>query len=303
MTRHAHVPLAAILLICASTACFALLDAVMKALSAHYPLPLLLWVRWTIQALALVLWLAPRTGLAFLRTAHLGKNLVRGAILMGSSVCFMSALKYLPLAEATALNYSTPVLVTVMAAIFLGEKMTGPRILFVLAGIFGMVLIVRPGTEMFQGTALLAIASAAFYATFQIMTRRMADESPGVLMFYPAFVSVVAIGLSIPLTVDEPLAMAWPDLALLVAGGVMGTLGHFLFILAFKRGDASALTPFTYFQLIWATLIGWFAFANFPDATAFAGMAVIACSGLAIALHERWRARAAAAATEPANPG
>lgn len=302
MMRHAHVPLAAILLICASTACFALLDAVMKALSAHYPLPVLLWVRWTIQAAALVLWLAPRTGLAFLRTAHLGKNLVRGVILMGSSVCFMSALKYLPLAEATALNYSTPVLVTVMAAIFLGEKMTGPRILFVLAGIFGMVLIVRPGTEMFQGTALLAIASAAFYATFQIMTRRMADESPGVLMFYPAFVSVVAIGLSVPLTVDEPLAMAWPDFVLLVAGGVMGTLGHFLFILAFKRGDASALTPFTYFQLIWATLIGWFAFANFPDATAFAGMAVIACSGLAIALHERWRARAAAAA-EPANPG
>jgi len=80
---------------------------------------------------------------------------------------------------------------------------------------------------------------------------------------------------------------------------VMGTFGHFLFILAFKRGDASALTPFTYFQLIWATLIGWIVFANFPDPPAFIGMAVIACSGLAIALHERWRARAAA--TEPAN--
>ena len=302
MKRHAHVPLAAILLICASTACFALLDAMMKALSAHYPIPLLVWVRWTIQAIALAIWLAPRQGLSFLRTAHPGRNLVRGAILIGSSVCFMSALKTLPLAEATALNYSTPVLVTIMAAVFLSERMTGPRVLFVLAGIFGMVLIVRPGTSMFQGAALLAVASAAFYATFQIMTRRMADEDHGVLMFYPAMVGVVALGATLPFIHDGPLAMAWADLALLVAGGVMGTLGHFLFILAFKRGDASALTPFTYFQLIWATLIGWLVFDNFPDAPAFTGMAVIACSGLAIALHERWRARSAAAAG-PANPG
>jgi len=299
MKRVAHVPLEAILLISASTLCFALLDAVMKALSAFYPVLLLVWVRWLIQGIALVLWLAPRSGVAFLRTEHLGKNLLRGAILMGSSICFMSALKYLPLAEATALNYSTPVLVTLMAAIFLNEKMTGPRILFVLAGIFGMVLIVRPGTSMFQGTALLAIASAAFYATFQILTRRMSDENPGVLMFYPALVCVVAVGAALPFALDGPLSMAWPDLALLVGGGVMGTFGHFLFILAFKRGDASALTPFTYFQLIWATLIGWIVFANFPDPPAFIGMAVIACSGLAIALHERWRARAAA--TEPAN--
>jgi drug/metabolite transporter (DMT)-like permease len=299
MKGAAHVPLEAILLISASTLCFALLDAVMKALSAYYPVLLLVWVRWLIQAIALVLWLAPRSGGTFLRTEHLGKNLLRGAILMGSSICFMSALKYLPLAEATALNYSTPVLVTLMAAIFLNEKMTGPRILFVLAGIFGMVLIVRPGTSMFQGTALLAIASAAFYATFQILTRRMSDENPGVLLFYPALVCVVAVGAALPFTLDGPMSMAWPDLALLVGGGVMGTFGHFLFILAFKRGDASALTPFTYFQLIWATLIGWVVFANFPDPPAFIGMAVIACSGLAIALHERWRARAAA--TEPAN--
>jgi len=273
----------------------------MKALSAHYPLPLLLSVRWTIQVVALVLWLAPQSGASFLRTAHPGKNLIRGAILMGSSICFMSALKYLPLAEATALNYSTPVLVTVMAAIFLGERMTGPRILFVLAGVFGMVLIVRPGTEMFQGTAVLAIASAAFFAIFQIMTRRMSDESPGVLVFYPALVSAVVIGVSTPVTVDGSLAMAWPDFALLVGAGVVGTLGHFLFIVAFKQGDASALTPFTYFQLVWATLIGWIVFDNFPDAPAITGMAVIACSGLALALHERWRARSAAA--EPANPG
>jgi drug/metabolite transporter (DMT)-like permease len=291
MTRHAHVPLVAIALICASTACFALLDAVMKALSAHYPVLLLVWVRWIIQAVALALWLAPREGLGFLRTAHPWKHVVRGAILIASSVTFMTALKSLPLAEATALNYSSPVIVTILAALVLGERMTGPRVLFVLAGIFGMVLIVRPGTAMFQSAALLSVASAVFYATFQVMTRRMAGEDPGALLFYPALVGAIALAVAVPFAVDGPLSMAWPDVALLVGGGLMGTFGHFLFILAFKRADASALTPFTYFQLVWATLIGWLVFANFPDLPAFVGMAVIACSGLAIALHERWRAR------------
>ena len=299
MSAHAHVPIRAVLLICAATLCFASLDTAIKYLSARYPVPLLVWARWAIQALAIVAWLAPRRGLSFVRTAHLGRNLVRGAVLIGSSICFVYALRDLPLANVTALNYSTPMMVVVLAVVVLGERLTPARIAFVLAGVIGMLLIVRPGTDVFRGASLLALASAAFYATFQIMTRRMADEDPGVLLFYPALVGTVAMSVTLLFSLEAVVAMPWTHVAMLVVGGMVGTLGHLLFILAFQRGAASALTPFTYVHLVWATLIGWIAFGTFPDGYALAGMAIIAGAGLLITLHERRRAQATPPTTGP----
>ena len=299
MSAHAHVPVRAVLLICAATLCFASLDTAIKYLSSRYPVPLLVWARWAIQALAIVAWLAPRRGLSFIRTARPGRNLVRGAVLIGSSICFVYALRDLPIADVTALNYSTPMMVVVLAAFVLGERLTPARIAFVLAGVIGMLLIVRPGTDVFRGASLLALASAAFYATYQIMTRRMADEDSGVLLFYPAFVGAVAMSFALPFSFEALVAMPWTHVAMLVVGGMVGTLGHLLFILAFQRGAASALTPFTYAHLVWATLIGWIAFGTFPDGYALAGMAIIAGAGLLITLHERRRAQSVRAQAEP----
>lgn len=297
--KHEHVPVRAVLLICAATLCFAALDTAVKFLSARYPIPLLVWARWTIQALAIVAWLAPRHGVSFLRTAHLSHNLVRGAVLIGSSVCFVFALRDLPLANVTALNYSTPMMVVVLAVVVLGERLTAARIAFVIAGVIGMLLIVRPGTDVFRGASLLALASAAFYATFQIMTRRMASEDAGVLLFYPALVGSLAMSVALAFSLDSIVAMPWTHVAMLVIGGMVGTLGHFLFILAFQRGAASALTPFTYVHLVWAMLIGWIVFDTFPDAWSLAGMAIIAGSGLLITLHERRRSTLDAARGGP----
>lgn len=289
MRHHAHVPLSAILLIIGSVLCFTVLDAIVKFLTRDYPVPLLVWARYAVQALAMVIWLAPSMGMGLVRTRQPRLQIVRGAVLPFSSLCFVTALKYLPLAEATAINYSTPVLVVVLAVFFLGERMTHSRIAFVVAGIAGMLLIVRPGSAMFHGAALFAFAAAVFYAAFQILTRRLAAEDPRVTLFYPALVGTVAMTVVLP-WIGVPSEMPWPHLALVVAAGLLGTFGHFLFILAFQRGPASALTPFTYTQLVWATLAGWFAFGNFPDAWAIAGMAVITGSGLLIVLHERRRA-------------
>lgn len=299
MSAHAHVPVRAVLLICAATLCFASLDTAIKYLSSRYPVPLLVWARWAIQALAIVAWLAPRRGLSFFRTARPGRNLVRGAVLIGSSICFVYALRDLPIADVTALNYSTPMMVVVLAVVVLGERLTPARIAFVLAGVIGMLLIVRPGTDVFRGASVLALASAAFYATYQIMTRRMADEDPGVLLFYPALVGAFAMSFALLFSLDAIVAMPWTHVAMLVVGGMVGTLGHLLFILAFQRGAASALTPFTYVHLVWATLIGWIAFGTFPDGYALAGMAIIAGAGLLITLHERRRAQSVRAQAEP----
>jgi drug/metabolite transporter (DMT)-like permease len=119
MRHHAHVPLSAILLIIGSVFCFTVLDAIVKFLTQSYPVPLLVWARYGVQALAMVLWLAPSMRMGLLRTRQPRLQIVRAAILPFSSLCFFTALKYLPLAEATAINYSTPVLVVVLAVLFL----------------------------------------------------------------------------------------------------------------------------------------------------------------------------------------
>jgi drug/metabolite transporter (DMT)-like permease len=290
---HAHVPPSAIGLIVGSVLCFTILDATVKHLADRYPIPLLVWARYTVQTLVVLLWLLPKMGVGLFRTPRPGLMLIRGAILPLSSLCFFSALKYLPLAEATAINYGTPILVIILAVAFLGERMTRPRIALVLAGIAGMFLIVRPGSVVFQGAALLALGSAVFYGTFQILTRILAGEDSRVLLFYPAIIGTVMMTALLPwLGID--VAMPWVDVAFIGVAGLLGTVGHFLFILAFQRAPASALTPFTYMQLVWATLIGWIAFGNFPDAWTLAGMAVIGGSGLLIALHERRRAKGGA---------
>ena len=289
MRHHAHVPLSAILLIVGSALSFTVLDAIVKYLTQSYPVPLLVWARYAAQALVMLLWLAPSMGRGMLRTRQPRLQIARAALLPFSSLCFFTALKYLPLAEATAINFSTPVLVVVLAVYFLGERMTHSRIAFVVTGAAGMLLIVRPGSAVFQGAALFALGAAVFYGVFQILTRKLAAEDPRVTLFYPALVGTAIMTVVLPWFWGD-VAMPWTHVALVVASGLLGTFGHFLFILAFQRGPASALTPFTYTQLIWATLIGWGVFGSLPDAWTLAGMAVIAVSGLLIALHERRRA-------------
>ena len=165
-----------------------------------------------------------------------------------------------------------------------------PTIALVLAGIAGMFLIVRPGSVVFQGAALWALGSAVFYGTFQILTRILAGEDSRVLLLYPALVGTVMLTALLPF-LGIGYAMPLRDAILIAIAGMLGTFGHFLFILAFQRAPASALSPFTYMQLVFATIIGWAIFGNFPDAWTIAGMIVIGGSGLLITLHERRRAK------------
>ena len=297
--RSGHIPQTAIVLVCVATLCFATLDSLVKYLAQLYPVSILVWARWTVQSLVILFWLGPQMGMGLLRTDNLTAQLFRGGILVASSLCFMSALRELPLAEATALNYSTPALVTIMAVVFLDERMTPIRVAFVIAGLVGMLLIVRPGSGLFQGAALFAIGSAWFYATFQVVTRKLANEDWRTLMFYQSWVGTIALTFIVPF-VDWPSSIVWQHVAIIVAAGLIGTLGHYLFLRAFQLASASAITPFTYAQLIWATLIGWAAFGSFPDFWTLIGMAVITGSGLLITLHERRKARSATIAAPTA---
>jgi drug/metabolite transporter (DMT)-like permease len=290
MTRqHAHIPQSAILLIVAAVACFSVSDTISKTLAARYPIPLLVWARWGAQVIAMLIWLAPSMGLTMVHTRQLRMQLLRGILLIASSLFFIAALKFLPLAAATALNYLTPTIVIVIAIAFLGERLTLARGAFVCAGLAGMLMVVKPGADIFDAASLFAILSAGCYALYQITTRMLAGEDPRVTLFYPALVGVAIMTVAWP-WFGSHIEVAWADVALMLALGILGTIGHFMLILAFSRAPASALTPFTYVHLVFATTIGWIAFGDLPDALTFAGMGLIAGSGLLLTWHERRRA-------------
>ncbi len=289
MRRSAHIPLSAIVLVVASAACFTIIETTVKYLEQRHPVPLLVWVRWGVQALLMLAVLGPRLRWKLVQTASPKMQLFRGLLLIASSLTFFSALKYLPLAEATALNYCTPLMVTLMAGWFLHERLTIPRWMFIAAGFVGMLLILRPGSGMLQPASLLALAAAALYAVFQILTRKLAGEHLIVLLFIPSAVGAASMSLLVPFFDYHPTFSAG-DMALLLAVGFVGTLGHFLFTQAFQRATASAIAPFTYMQLVWSTIAGWLVFGTFPDAWTLAGMVVIAGSGVVLTWYERWRA-------------
>lgn len=290
MSRESnHLSLAAIGLIVASAACFTAIDTIVKYLGLRYSVPLLVWARWGIPALLMVLLLGPKIRWGLLRTANPKLHFVRGAVLMLSSLCFFAALKFLPLAEATGLNYSTPILVTLMAGWFLHERITPPRWLFVAAGFAGTLLILRPGSAMLHAASLFALCAAALNATFQILTRKLAREDLMVLIFYPSLVGAVLMSVAVPFFQYHGSFLT-SDIVLFVAIGIIGGLGHFFFIQAFQRAPASTIAPFTYMQLVWSALAGWLIFDTFPDGWALTGMTVIAASGVVLTWHERWRA-------------
>jgi drug/metabolite transporter (DMT)-like permease len=287
--HHAHVPLSAVLLIVVACACFTTIDVSVKLLTERYPVALVVWARWGVQALVVLALVGPKLRLNLVRTTRLSMHVARGVLLIASSLCFFSALHYLPLAEATALNYTSPILVTLMASWLLRERLTRPRWVFVVAGFVGMLLIVRPGSEMLTPAALLALGAAALYATFQIMTRTLAGENLMVLLMYPSLIGTVLLSLAIPFVRTG----GWyptSDLAAFIGIGILGSLGHLLFIKAFQRASASAIAPFTYAQLVWSTLAGWLVFGTFPDGFALTGIVVIAGSGVVLTWYERRRA-------------
>jgi drug/metabolite transporter (DMT)-like permease len=276
-------------MIVASAACFTAIDTMIKYLGMRYSAPVLVWARWGVPALMMAVLLGPKMRWELLRTANLKLHLIRGAVLVLSSLCFFTALKFLPLAEATGLNHATPILVTLTAGWLLRERITRPRWIFAVAGFIGMLLIVRPGSGMLHAASLLALGAAALNATFQILTRKLANEDLLVLIFYPSLVGAALMSFAVPF-VDFDASYLTLDVVLFVAIGIIGLLGHFLFIQAFQLAPASTIAPFTYMQLVWSTLAGWLTFGSFPDGWGLSGMIVIAGSAVVLTTYERWRA-------------
>ncbi len=271
---------------------FAMLDATSKYLTASFAVPLLVWARYALHFLLMLLFVAPSMRSRLVRTDHLALQVIRALALAATTGCAMAAFRSLPLAEATAVVFLAPLLVTVLAGPFLGERIGGGRWAAVTVGFAGVLLIARPGGALDIAGVLWALAAAANYAAYQLLTRRLSHaEHPLTLLFYTAMVGTAVMSAALPWfwvdTAASPLQ--W----LLIASlGLYGGFGHFLLIRAFRLAPASTLTPFGYTQLVWAALLGWLVFGHVPDAATGSGMAIIAASGLWLALAERGTRRA-----------
>jgi drug/metabolite transporter (DMT)-like permease len=261
------------------------LDATAKLLVQDHALLLVVWARYAGQLVVVTPFAWHRAGNGFWRTRRPGIQWLRSACLFGATVCFFAALRYLPLAEASAVTYLAPVIIVILSAPMLGEKPTRARWLAVAAGFAGVLILLRPGSAVFSPAALLLVVAAACNALYQVYTRMLQDDSPYTTLFYSAVVGTLATTLALPWIGIGALSLR--SLVLFAAAGVCAGLGHHLMITAYLRAPASMLTPFTYLQMLWATAYGWILFSHLPDAWSFAGMAIVVAGGVMLARAER----------------
>ena len=275
-------PRQGILLMLAALFLFACLDATAKHLCRTYPIPLLVWARYSLHCLMMLIFLAPALQGRLVATKKPFSQVLRALMLLGTTTFAMATFRLLPLAEATGVIYVAPLAVSLLAGPVLGERVGPVRWFAVVAGFFGVLAIARPGGDLPALGVAFALATAACNTLYQLQTRLLTPtESPVTLLFYTALVGTIAMTIALPWIPPGPTPTL-PDGLLIASLGLYGGLGHYLLTRAFRVTPASTLSPIFYSQLIWATLLGWLGFGELPDAIAAVGMLVIAGSGLAV---------------------
>lgn len=279
-TRVASNALGGIALLILAIACFAVLDTTTKVVSASVPVVMAMWFRYAFQAVATTTIMLPVRGLGMLRTAHPRFQCLRGVLLLTTSALAYFSLKYMPVGEFTAVVMITPLVVTLLAALALGESVSALRWVLVAGGFIGTLVIIRPGDGGFDWTLLLPLGLVASNAWFQILTSHMVKtEDPVTMQFYTGWVGTVIASAALPFfwtRLDS--AALWAGVVFM---GVMGTVGHFVMILAYAKAPVSTLTPFLYAQIAFAMLGGWLVFSHVPDQWSVLGMGLIAICGAA----------------------
>lgn len=266
----------AIAMMVAAMACFSTSDALAKFLTGMLPVAVIVWVRY----LAFLLTLAPllRQGRGVLRTRSLWLHCVRAIALAASAALFILALRALPMAEATALVFASPLFVTLLSAWLLKERVSASRWLIVLVGFAGVIVVMRPGSAVFRAEALLPICSSIAWAISVLCTRKLTVHDgvnttlvySGILGF--AIVTVVAL----PQIVIPPIEGAIAAVAM----ATVWSAAQWLSVHAYHQGPVSLLAPFSYSQLLWSTLIGLLVFRHLPDGASLLGIGIILGCGV-----------------------
>jgi drug/metabolite transporter (DMT)-like permease len=259
-------------------------DTLSKILVADYSPFQIAWCRYAINLTVLVPFVLRSRGNA-LKTRMPWIQLARGLAVAGSAVVFMAGLGKMPIADATAIQFVSPLLITAFSIPLLGEKVGARRWTAVIIGFAGILVIVRPGSEAFQLGALLPLFSAALWALGMVLTRRIKNaETPLTTLTISTLVAVAILSAILPF-VWTPVTLR--AALLLLAMGIISIVGQFLMILGYSRRPASVLAPLSYTQMVWSTLSGVIVFGAIPGLSTWVGGAIVVVSGLYVLRRER----------------
>jgi drug/metabolite transporter (DMT)-like permease len=284
---RADRPFKGIALVLASTIFLGASDVTAKYLSATLPSIEIAWIRFLVFALIMTPAMLPGSPLYALQTNRRGLHLLRGAALLGSSLFFISGLRFLPIAEASATGFVAPLFVTALSIVFLGEKVGLRRWIATAVGLIGVLIILRPGTGAFHPAAFFPLVSALAWACTLIMTRMMSGTERAITtMTYSSIAGLLILSALVPFVWVMP---TWHDIMFGIFIGIASTAGQWIVVLAFRYADASVLAPFSYTQLLWVSFLGFLIFGEVPDIYTVTGAAFIVASGLYTAHRERVR--------------
>jgi len=267
---------------------FSVLDGSAKWLVQSMPVVMVVWLRFFIHAIVAGAVLLPVKGLALVKTNHLRWHLARAAMFVVMTAMNFWALQYLQLTVTSSIFFSSPLMIALLSAQILGEKLDLGRLAAILTGFAGVLVIVHPWSADFHPAMLLAVMNAVLYAVFMMMTRHLAAyDPPETIQFLPA------IGATLILT---PFAIAtweapdtWLEWALACTLGVLGGVGHYLLALAHRYAPSSVIAPFVYQQVIYMALFGYLVFGDVPAPAVWIGAAIVIGSGLYLFARERRR--------------
>jgi drug/metabolite transporter (DMT)-like permease len=279
-------PLVGILAMLLCTALFPISDTTAKILTADLPSLEVAWLRYAaFLIMTLPVLLRGRSALA---TRRPGLQFGRALASAASTAIAILSFGFLPVAESTAIGFVAPVIVTAMAAMFLGETVGLRRWIAAAVGLVGVAVIVQPGSSAFQLVSLIPLCGSLASATSTITTRMARDERPDTTLFWSAIIGFIVLSGTVVFVWKTP---SWNDVAI---GGIVGffaTLASLMQVFAYRHAPASLLQPFSYSQLIWAGALGFAAFGTVPGPAMLGGAAIIAASGIYTAWREAVRSR------------
>lgn len=281
----------------AATFLFAVFNATAKWLSGDYDPFQIVFFRGVFGLLPLLGLLAwERVGPAVLISRRIDLQLLRGGLALASIICFILAYRSMPLADTLAIGYAAPIIVTMLSVPLLAERVGLHRWAAVVVGFGGVLMIVRPGTGVFDPAALFALLGALLYALMMLVTRYLGRvDSTLCTMTHSTILFILACGAVLPLVWVTPDLV---DMALFATVGIVSGAGMFFFVRAFHHGEAATIAPFDYSAMLWAIVLGFAIWGDVPGWLTLVGMLVVVVSGLYIMRRESMRARQKAVPSE-----
>lgn len=283
-----HVSLGIALMIAASIV-VPIADGLVKLVATRYPASELVLLRYGLQTVLMLPVMLYWYGARSFMTRRPVSQALRSVFILSGAFCFFSAVRTIPLADAVAVFFIQPFIVTALAPLALGERVGVWRWSAVAAGFIGALIIIRPGFQELNVGTLYALGSGLSFACFILITRRMAGGDPPLVTNF-----LTGLGVTVLLVPVMPFVWVTPaasDLPVIAGFAVLGATFSLLIVLAYEYAPASLLAPFNYIELLAAVAVGYILFADLPDAMTWLGMAVIAASGLVIVWRENIRGR------------